>query len=122
LGDEVGRRHAAGPRGRGREWIVLPGRGSAMIATPGTPVAPSLIVASPPRRNGGPVMAKKRTGGRAAQPKEVSLDAMREKREAEHPPTTASETSMRDGDSGKGERYWDAEDEVTTEQDVGDGP
>ena len=62
--------------------------------------------------------SKRRNSQRSAQPKEVSLDEMLEK--GEHPPTTQEEPSLRDGNSSHGDRYWDAEDEITTDNDVGD--
>ena len=65
--------------------------------------------------------SKRRNSQRSAQPKEVSLDEMLEQgRRAERHPTSDNEPSLRDGDSSKGDRYWDAEDDVTTDNDVGD--
>jgi hypothetical protein len=65
--------------------------------------------------------SKRRKGDRADQPKEVSLDALLEQnRRGTRRPTTGSDPSLRDGDSSKGSPYWDAEDEVTSDNDVGD--
>src|SRR5262245_60273539 len=64
---------------------------------------------------------KRRTNRNADRPKEVSLDEMLERgRRAERRPTSDNEPSLRDGNSSKGDPYWDAEDEVTTDNDVGD--
>jgi hypothetical protein len=67
-------------------------------------------------------MARKRHNNqRSARPKEVSLDEMLKKGgSAQRRPTSDNEPSLRDGDSSKGELYWDAEDDVTTDNDVGD--
>jgi hypothetical protein len=63
--------------------------------------------------------SKRHKGGRAPRPKEVSLDELLES--GERPMTPDSTPSLRDGDSSKGgDPYWDAEDEVTTDNDVGD--
>jgi hypothetical protein len=63
---------------------------------------------------------KQRKSNRSSQPKEVSLDEMLERGGREQRPTTDTEQSLRDGNSSKGDRYWDAEDEITTDNDVGD--
>src|SRR5262245_53331036 len=65
--------------------------------------------------------SKQRKKNRSSPPKEVSLDEMLERGAREQRrPTTDTEPSLRDGNSSKGDRYWDAEDEVTTDNDVGD--
>jgi hypothetical protein len=65
--------------------------------------------------------SKQHKNNRTSQPKEVSLDEMLERvgREQRRP-TTDNEPSLRDGNSSKGDPYWDAEDEITTDNDVGD--
>jgi hypothetical protein len=66
-------------------------------------------------------MAKKRRDGRSHRPKEVSLDELLEKGRRDRHMTSDAQPSLRDGDSGKGgDPYWDAEDEITTDNDVGD--
>ncbi len=58
---------------------------------------------------------------RPARPKEVSLDEMLERGELDDRQMgTESEPSLRDGDSSRGDLYWDAEDRETTDNDVGD--
>jgi hypothetical protein len=66
--------------------------------------------------------SKRRSTGSSKnkKPKEVSLDAMLEKAPSDREIDTDTEPSLRDGNSSKGDLYWDAEDEVTTDNDVGD--
>ena len=64
--------------------------------------------------------SSRRKTNRNSPPKEVSLDEMLERGGREQRPTTDTEPSLRDGNSSKGDRYWDAEDEITTDNDVGD--
>ena|SRR5581483_2262115 len=52
-------------------------------------------------------------------PKEVSLDELLEQGRQELP-NTQNDPSLRDGNSGRGDLDWDAEDEITTDNDVGD--
>jgi hypothetical protein len=64
--------------------------------------------------------SKRRSTGRSKKPKEVSLDAMLDNAQRDREIDTDTEPSLRDGDSSKGDLYWDAEDRVTTDNDVGD--
>ncbi len=58
----------------------------------------------------------------ANRPKEVSLDELLEQgdpsRQRSANPT--NDPGLRDGNSGRGDQDWDAEDEITTDNDVGD--
>jgi hypothetical protein len=62
-------------------------------------------------------MAKKNN-----RPKEVSLDELLEQgdRSRDRGATANNDPSLRDGNSGRGDLDWDAEDEITTDNDVGD--
>src|SRR4051812_31469340 len=88
----------------------------------GTPLAPFVgSVFHPPQSARAFIMAsKRRNSGRASRPKEVSLDEMLEQGRRNDRPTSDTEPSLRDGNSSKGDLYWDAEDEITTDNDVGD--
>ncbi|HEX4588378.1 MAG TPA: hypothetical protein VH120_00495 [Gemmataceae bacterium] len=63
-------------------------------------------------------MAKKHSG----RPKEVSLDEMLEQGDPSRSRSVnpQNDPGLRDGNSGRGDVDWDAEDEVTTDNDVGD--
>jgi hypothetical protein len=63
--------------------------------------------------------SKRRNRSRATQPKVVSLDEMIEEGRRDQG-NADRESSLRDGNSARGDPYWDAEDEVTTDNDVGD--
>ena len=55
-------------------------------------------------------------------PKEVSLDEMLERGDPSRrrAATVNNDPTLRDGNSGRGDQDWDAEDEITTDNDVGD--
>jgi hypothetical protein len=55
-------------------------------------------------------------------PKEVSLDELLEQgdRSRDRGAAPNNDPRLRDGNSGRGDLDWDAEDEVTTDNDVGD--
>jgi hypothetical protein len=65
-------------------------------------------------------MPRKKKTGDADRPKEVSLDEMIEEARKHHRPTTDAAPSMRDGDSGEGSLHYDADAQITTDNDVGD--
>jgi len=56
------------------------------------------------------------------QPKEVSLDELLERGDPTRARTANpnNDPALRDGNSGRGDVDWDAEDEITTDNDVGD--
>jgi hypothetical protein len=58
----------------------------------------------------------------ARHPKEISLDELLEQSDPsrQRSATPTNDPALRDGDSGHGEPYWDAEDEITTDNDIGD--
>ena len=58
----------------------------------------------------------------ADQPKEVSLDELLEQgdRSRGRSANPSNDPALRDGNSGRGDVDWDAEDEVTTDNDIGD--
>jgi hypothetical protein len=59
---------------------------------------------------------------RSNRPKEVSLDELLEQgdRTRRREVTPQNDPGLRDGNSGRGDVDWDAEDEITTDNDVGD--
>ena len=56
------------------------------------------------------------------QPKEVSLDELLEQGDPsrQRSATADNDRNMRDGNSGRGDVDWEAEDEITTDNDIGD--
>jgi hypothetical protein len=56
------------------------------------------------------------------QPKEVSLDELLERGDPSRRRSANSDNdpALRDGNSGRGDQDWDAEDEITTDNDIGD--
>ncbi len=67
-------------------------------------------------------MANTRDDNPADRPKEVSLDELLERGDPSRSRSANADNtrSLRDGNSGRGDLDWDAEDEVTTDNDVGD--
>ena len=64
---------------------------------------------------------KRRNRRRAAKPKEVSLDELIERTEKDpRHVNPEEEPTLRDSNSSRGDLYWDAEDEVTSDNDVRD--
>jgi hypothetical protein len=55
-------------------------------------------------------------------PKEVSLDELLEQGDPsrQRSANSGNDPSLRDGNSGRGDQDWDAEDEITTDNDIGD--